>query len=259
MKIATIQSKISENIWENVNEITKLIEKSASLGANLAHFPEGALSGYPKQQIKSWDQVNWLDLDKAIKKIQNICKSQKINAAFGCNYKYDKDNRPFNSVLLFSDSGQIINRYDKRFCSHSEITDWYTAGTKPITISLNGLKFGIILCIEVNFPELFLEYEKMDVDCILLSTYSESKMFAIQAQGHAACNNYWISFSTPQNMSSVQQSIFIGPDGSVVGQCKPNHSDITINTIDLKDPDWDIPCNKARPWRRLARTQTIYR
>lgn len=259
MIIATTQTIIHKDTTLNSLEIIKLIKKAASYKANLIHFPECALSGYAKQQIQDWSHINWDILNIELQKVQQACLKYNIHAAIGSNFLFCQNQRPRNSILWIDNKGKMSSRYDKRFCSHSEISDWYSPGKKPLTRVINGIKFGFILCIEVNFPELFMEYESLGVDCILMSSYSDSSMFAIQAQGHAACNNYWLSLSIPQNVSSKQSSVFIGPDGSIISTCKPNQSDLIINSIDPNLDKWDIPCNKARPWRRLARLGDIYK
>jgi len=93
---------------------------------------------------------------------------------------------------------------------------------------------------------------------ISLSAYSDSQMFAIQAQGHAACNNFWISYSVPLNTSQKQPSCFIGLDGKIIDSCKKGLPDIIIHKIDPEAVEWDIPCKKARPWRRIASLGKVY-
>jgi hypothetical protein len=39
-----------------------------------------------------------------------------------------------------------------------------------VTFDIDGLRFGLLLGMEVHFPELFIEYERLDVDCVLFST-----------------------------------------------------------------------------------------
>jgi hypothetical protein len=44
--------------------------------------------------------------------------------------------------------------------------------------------------IEVNFPEIFLDYRERKIDCILFSSFPEDPTFEILARGHAAAHNY---------------------------------------------------------------------
>jgi hypothetical protein len=57
--IASVQSYISADVRENGQEIRRLMQHARAEGAVIAHFPEGAMSGYTKSQIKTWDHVDW--------------------------------------------------------------------------------------------------------------------------------------------------------------------------------------------------------
>jgi hypothetical protein len=46
----------------------------------------------------------------------------------------------------------------------------YTPGATPITFEVDGVRFGCSLGIEVHLPEIFIEYERLDVDCVLFSS-----------------------------------------------------------------------------------------
>ncbi|MEP1231649.1 MAG: carbon-nitrogen hydrolase family protein [Litorimonas sp.] len=256
--MATAQSEITSNLDINARNIQQLIQRAAEAGADIVHFPEGALSGCVKTQIRDWNEFDWQDLEEQLSNIARLCGKLGIWAVIGSAHNEHNRHRPFNSLYIIDDTGKLAKRYDKRYCSHSEITDWYVAGISPITIEVKGIKLGFALCIEIQFPEIFQEYEQLNVDCVLLSAYSESPMFAIQAQGHAACNNIWMSYSVPRNLSRAQASCMIAPDGNVLGTCENNKDDITLHEINPNAPQWDIPCQKARPWRRKARLGDIY-
>ncbi|MEM6427724.1 MAG: carbon-nitrogen hydrolase family protein [Deinococcota bacterium] len=256
--IASAQAQIYSTPWENAEAACQLIAAAKQAGADLVHFPEGAFSGYVKQQIKHWDDVDWDALEHALLHICTCAKDTGMWVVGGSNHRLTPPHWPHNSLLIIDSDGQLHTRYDKRFLSHTEVTNWYTPGSVPITFEVNGYTFGCAICIEVQFPEVFGEYRELGVDCVLLSSYSDSTMFGIQAQGHAACNNIWLSFSIPAQMSADCPSRIIGPSGELVAQCAPNQAEVTLYTLDRDDPRWDIPLHKARPWRQKARAGNIY-
>jgi len=256
--IATAQSLISRDVRENGNEIRSLMHEAKASSARVVHFPEGALSGYIKAQIKSWDEVDWSLLDSEIEIIKQLAKDLQLWVVFGCNHQGGTNERPYNDLYVISDEGTVHGRYSKRLISHTEITDWYTPGNTPLVFELDGISFGCLLCIEIQYPELFMEYERLGIDCLLFSAYSKSPVFATQAQGHAACNSYWLSFSVPTNTSENCASRFIGPEGSVLSACPNCQSGLIVNKIDPKDPKWVVPIKHSRPWRRRARSGEIY-
>ena len=259
MRLATSQTRIVADLAENAQEIERHLRAAKKADADLVHFPEGALSGYAKREInRDWTEFDWDGYDKSLNALGTVCRELHLWGVIGGVHRNSAEERPFNCLHIIAPSGDVTTRYDKRYCSHTEISYWYRAGQYPVVIDVKGLKVGFLLCIEIQFPELFSEYERLGVDCVLLSAYADKVMFGIQAQGHAACNNYWISYSVPANASAQQPSILLGPDGRIIQSCERNHSDQFIELIDPSAAKWDGPCKKARPWRRRARSREIY-
>ncbi len=146
-------------------------------------------------------------------------------------------------------------------CSHSELADWYAPGAEPVIFDIDGIRFGTALCIEVQFPEVFIEYARRGVDCMLFSAYSDDPMYGIQAQAqaHAATNNFWLSLSIPALIGNRLSSGMIGPDGHYLSQPLANGAPgLVCSAIDRADARFDVAIRKARPWRASARSGEIY-
>jgi predicted amidohydrolase len=142
---------------------------------------------------------------------------------------------------------------------HTEITRFYTPGTVPCTFEVDTFRFGCLLCIEVNFPELWLEQAALDVDCVLFSTFSEDLIFDVLARGHAAANGFWVSVAVPAQHADAMPSGVIGPHGYRIASTPTGRRPAVICVdLDRTDPALDVALHKARPWRRLARSGAIY-
>lgn len=263
MKIAAAQSIITGDIAENGRTIRALIEQAAHEGARLVNFCEGALSGYAKAQINSpenWLDLDWTTHDTELAAIADTCKRLNIFAVVGSAHPLPAPHPPHNSQYVFSDDGSLIGHYDKRFLSHSELQGWFTPGTQALTFEVDGYRFGCLTCIEVQFPELFMDYERRDVDAILFSSYGIRSFFQIALRAHAGFNCVWISGATPAQTAHEGPAGIIGPDGKVVAHCAAEQrNQLAFATLDRNDPSFDGALNKARPWRRQARQGDIYR
>ena len=216
------------------------------------------MSGYCKAQIKNWDQVDWCALQQELEETAKFAGELGIWTVIGSNHRLSEPHRPHNSLYVISASGTLHTRYDKQWCSHTELSDWYTPGQSLCSFEVEGWRFGCALCIEIQFPELFLAYESLDIDCLLFSSYSDSSLFGIQARAYAASHTFWFSFSTPSQMSSKLASHMIGPDGTIQSCCTPNHSTLCISTLDSQSEEWHIPLKLAKPWRKAAKQGEIY-
>lgn len=259
LRIATAQNRVTGDPGTNANEIHGLMSRARDAGADLIHFPEGAISGYCKSPIKSWVEVDWTSLKEQLELTCQHAAETNLWVVLGCNHRLSVPNRPHNSLYVIAPDGKLHARYDKQYCSHTEIEDWYTPGRSNVVFDVDGFRFGCSICVEIQFPELFLSYEKQGVDCMLFSSFSDSEMFRVQAQAYAAANNYWISFSVPTQQSDIVPSTMIGPDGTIVGTCTPGESGIVVSDLDGEAVEWEIPLKRARPWRTKARQGDIYR
>jgi predicted amidohydrolase len=256
--IATAQGRISVDVRANGREIRRLMWQARSGGASLAHFPEGALSGYTKSQIKDWGNVDWDALDDELHQTAALACELRLWVVFGCNHRLTPPHRPHNSLYVVSDRGELVTRYDKRFLSHTEVSRFYTPGQDACLFEVGGWRFGCALCIEIQFDEVLRYYADRGVDCVLFSSYSEDPMFGIQAQGYAASHSFWVSVSVPAQCSHALASRLIAPNGEVQGTV-PMTRGVLIETLDVSDPRWDVALNHAKPWRSLARDGSIYR
>lgn len=262
MKIAAAQSIVTKSIAENGQTIRTLIQLAAKNGARLVNFCEGALSGYSKAQIASpedWQNFNWSAHAAEMEAIAETCRKNSIFAVIGSASPLPAPQPPHNSQYTINDRGEMIARYDKRYLSNSELSGWFTPGKHPTTFEVDGFHFGCLTCIEVQFPELFMEYEQLDVDAVLFSSYGIGNFFQIALRAHAGFNCIWISAATPAQKAPQGAAGILAPDGKVIASCNAEPSNqLVFAKLDREDTHYDIPLKKARPWRRTARSGKIY-
>jgi predicted amidohydrolase len=259
LTIAVAQSRISADVRENGREVRELMRPARAEGAAIVNFPEGAMSGCSKAQIKAWDRVDWDALVDELNAVAGLARVLGLWVVVGCSHRLTPPHRPHNSLHVISDRGELVTRYDKRFLSHTEVTAWHTPGRDPCVFEVDGWRFGCALCIEVHFPEVFRQYAELGVDCVLFSAYADDAMFGIQAQGYAASHSFWVSLSTPTQMSRGFSSRLIAPTGEVQAAATPAVSGVVLGMLDERCPRGDVALHRARPWRAKARDGVIYR
>ncbi|KZL13480.1 hypothetical protein PsAD2_03769 [Pseudovibrio axinellae] len=74
ISIAIAQSLVTADVAANGRHIRDCMEQASRNGVRLAHFPEGALTGYVKAQIKSWGQVDWHQVEEELLLIKEAAK-----------------------------------------------------------------------------------------------------------------------------------------------------------------------------------------
>jgi predicted amidohydrolase len=254
LRIAVAQPVITADARANGETVRRLLRAAASEGARLVQFPEGLLSGYAKEQIQDWSDVDWDAVRDELTQVMALAAELRVWVVLGSAHPLTSPNRPHNSLYVISDRGTVVDRYDKQYCSHTEITRFYSPGFRTVTFEIDGFRFGCALCIEINFPRLFSEYERLGVDCVLLSAYPVDSVFEVKARAHTATNCYWIAMSLPGQTRHLMNSGLIGPDGEYVA-----HVNGELAVAELNRAAFDIWLTKARPWRATAQRGDIYR
>jgi predicted amidohydrolase len=248
LRIAIAQLPITSDARVNGKAVRTSMREAAKGGARLIQFPEGMLSGYAKHQITDWEEVDWQAVRKELVAIMALAAELELWVVLGSAHPLTPPHRPHNSLYIISDEGKLVNRYDKRILSHNEITNYYTAGSYPIVFDIDGFRLGCIICVEINFPKLFIEYGELGVDCLLLSAYPVDAIFYTKAKAYAAIQNYWISMATPTETAPFISSAIIGPNGEPINRLEIEQG-LVLAELDPSKPEYDIALTKARPWR----------
>ncbi|MER7408122.1 carbon-nitrogen hydrolase family protein [Streptomyces sp. NPDC000070] len=272
LRLAVAQSTVPEDPTDQGalraagQEIRALMVEAAEAGARLVQFPEGAVT-YPSKHVMAagpdgelvpadWSRAAWDVLREEAESITALAGRLGLWTVFGSIHPLTPPNRPHNSLYVVSDHGQLVARYDKRFLSHTEVSFLYSPGHQPLVIEVNdGIRFGFALCIEANFPEIFAEYERLDVDCVLLSVMVDDAPRARVAQAYGTLYNYWLGYAVPAQFSATTPSGIVAPGGRWLEQCPADGQPaLAVADIDLDsaNPDIDVALRYARPWRRRA-------
>ncbi|HET8669735.1 MAG TPA: carbon-nitrogen hydrolase family protein [Candidatus Saccharimonadales bacterium] len=257
LRIAIAQLPITGDAKRNGDAVRKAMTEAAGDGARLVQFPEGMLSGYAKNPIMDWAEVSWDAVRHELESIMQLAHDLKVWVVLGSAHPLTAPNWPHNSLYVISDEGKLVTRYDKRVVSYTEVTRFYTPGYEPITFEIDGYRFGCVICVEINFPELFIEYQRLGIDCLLFSAYPVDAIFDTKARAYAAIHNYWVSLSTPEETASFIKSALIGPDGETIKAVETGQG-VIIAQLDRGAPQFDIALNKARPWRDSIATDPRY-
>lgn len=257
LRLAIAQLPITADARKNNEEVQSAMRDAAKGGARLIQFPEGMLSGYAKHQISDWKEVDWQLVRIELETIMALAAKLKVWVVLGSAHPLTPPHWPHNSLYIISDEGKIINRYDKRIVSHTEVNNFYTAGYEPVVFDIDGFRFGCIICVEINFPKLFMEYGDLGVDCLLLSAYPVDAIFYTKARAHASIQNYWISMATPTETASFISSALIGPNGEPINTLEAEQG-LVFGELDRSKSEFDIALTKSRPWRASVETDPKY-
>jgi nitrilase len=187
LKIAAIQMVSTASLQENLETARRLIKATAHDGAQIAVLPEY----FCIMGLKDTDKVNVrekLGGGPIQEELAAIAKDSGIYLIAGTIPLEAKDpNKVLNTTLVFSPDGQRVGRYDKiHLFGFQTSTERYQesetieAGDQPgivkITINDTEWSFGLSICYDLRFPELYRALGQVDCHIIPAAfTYTTGK------------------------------------------------------------------------------------
>jgi len=161
LKVGLVQySPVWEDKSANQKKIKSLIEKTSSL--NLMVFPEMTLTGFTMKSNEFAEKID----GESYSFFLEIAKEKNCSVMYGIIEK--GKNKNFNTLVHLNNQGKIINTYRKIHpFSYSKEDKNYGKGKETVISKVQGFKFGLSICYDLRFPELYRYYGKEKVDVII--------------------------------------------------------------------------------------------
>ncbi|MBL4622331.1 MAG: NAD+ synthase [Immundisolibacteraceae bacterium] len=139
------------DIQGNVTEVAKLAEQARDeFNADLMVCPELTLSGYPPEDLLHRPEF-LQQMDDALRTLQRSITG--IHLIVGHPQRYQQ--ALYNAASIIG-GGKIIGTYYKQLLPNYSVFDekrYFTAGTDPLVVPVNGFKLGITICEDIWQPE----------------------------------------------------------------------------------------------------------
>jgi predicted amidohydrolase len=287
--VATCQFPVSSDIGANLVWIKKQMTAAAQRGAQVAHFPEAALSGYTGVDVDSFDGMDWDRLRGCTLDVADHCLRLGIWTVLGFAHPLSEGHKPHNSLYVIDDRGVIVERYDKRFCggdAHGRNGDLahYSPGDHPSVWTIDGVRCAALICYDFRFPELHRQYKSLGVQMVFHSfhaanltperideigarigpslqrvnraathTYPGITMPAAMTAA-ASANHMWISCPNSSARQSCWPSFFVRADGVTTGRLRRNVAGVPVSRIDTNEDLYD----STAAWRNRALAGTLH-
>lgn len=163
LKIGLLQySPVWENRDASIEKINSLLSIYNLDDVGLLVFPELSLTGFTMKSKLFAEEIDGI----SFRFFMDLSKKFKLDIFAGIIESYD--NKIYNSLIHFDSKGLIKVRYRKihPFSSSGENLN-YSSNSTPVTTKIGKITFGLSICYDLRFPELYRFYgkEKVDVLC----------------------------------------------------------------------------------------------
>ncbi|NIA30578.1 MAG: NAD+ synthase [Actinobacteria bacterium] len=233
----------------NRDKIIEKMKKAVSLGCDLVAFPELSISGYPPEDLLLRKQFI-LDQKQILDEITS--RVEDIVCVLG--FTDSLDGKLYNSaVVLQNKTVQAV--YHKIQLPNYSVFDedrYFTAGTSPIVVSLNGVKIGLSICEDIWIQDSVTESEAFCGGAELLLNISASPYHTFKVRerwelmtDRARKTKSFIAYCNlvggQDELVFDGNSLIVSPGGKAVAAGKAFDEDFIT---------FDIDISQVRLWRK---------
>lgn len=174
INIASIQMISGVSVDKNLDEAEKLIKEAATLGAKIAVLPEFFVRISDARDNSFNAIIENLGNGAIQDRLATIARQNNIFLIAGSiPIRTENSNKCYNSSLIYDNTGKLLVNYNKIHLFKFENSTLkfdegitFAPGKKIITIDIEGFKFGLAICYDLRFPEMFRMMK--DIDAIIL-------------------------------------------------------------------------------------------
>jgi nitrilase len=266
LNMASIQMVSTPSLNENLETAARLIKAATDSGAQIAVLPEYfCLMG-----LKDTDKVNAREVAGSgpiQERLSSIAQENNIYLVAGTiPLEAKESDKVLNTSLVFDPQGIQIARYDKihlfgfqTSTERYEESETISAGSLPgqfsIEIDAVEWRFGLSICYDLRFPELYRALGQVDCHIIPAAfTYTTGKdHWEILLRARAIENQCYVLASAQGGLHLNQrrtwgESMLIDPWGEILSNLPEGEGFIqgTLSKDKLKEVRSKLPALKHR-------------
>jgi predicted amidohydrolase len=170
MKIALGQFGVSSNKGGNVAHMLAMIAEASAAGAALIVFPEVAMVNIDERDRVS-DVAEPID-GPFVDQLAQAARRSNVAVVAGFLESIPGSDKAYNSAVAIAADGLVIGTYRKIHMFDAfgkrESSRNMPGNGDTLIFQLADVKFGVAICYDLRFPELFRHFAEQGVDVALI-------------------------------------------------------------------------------------------
>jgi len=246
LQVAVIQMTSSLNWQENLATASELVHQATKDGAKLVVLPEFFISignGSGENMLELAENLGVGKIQEHLKHLAQQCNICLVAGTVPIRSKNSK--KYYNTTIVYNNLGEMICYYNKVHLfkiDHAEHkideSKYFEHGKDIVTFNYNNFSFGLAICYDLRFPELFREM--VGVDAIIVPAaftyYTGQFHWEVLLRARAIENQCYIiaAAQTGTHQSGRQtfgHSMIVDPWGDIK-QVLPHGQGAVIATLD---------------------------
>jgi predicted amidohydrolase len=235
MKIALFQIDcVWENKQANFDKVRSLMPRVRGKGVDLVCLPECFATGYTMNPVPYAEGIK----GETCVFLSGLARAEGM-AVIG-SFIEKTEGRPRNSVVVFDKKGERIAHYSKIFLfSYAGEDKHYERGDELAVFNLMGASWGLAVCYDLRFPELFRAYVDRGVNGVFVSANwpaERSAHWEVLLRARSLDNQIYVIGVNRVGVSPQAEyrgrSMAIGPSGERAGGPPCDREEVIIVDVD---------------------------
>jgi deaminated glutathione amidase len=262
LDLAVIQLSSRDDVAHNLEACERLVAAAAGRGARVVVLPEnfayfGPESGRRAHAERPGDPA--APIQSALARMARAGACYLV--AGGMPFASTDAARPHNAAPVFGPDGALLETYRKIHLFDVDLADGTTlresastlAGDEPCVVNLAGFEFGLSICYDLRFPELYRKLVRAGAEVLLvpaaftLHTGKDHwhvllRARAIEDQCYVAAAAQWGAH--PHGRQTYGHSLIADPWGTVVAECSDGvgFTMATLSRSKIQSVRRSLPC-----------------
>lgn len=152
--------------------------------------------------------------------MRQLARKLNLWVILGSTHCLGAEDKPTNCLYVISNTGRIRNRYDKMMCTEGDLKVYFP-GNRLVTITIKGVKCGLLICADLGNPNLYHAYRRRGVKVLFHSYYNARFKGPIPNNNYVVPGNraksreygMWIVANNSSARHSCWPTFVAGPDG----------------------------------------------
>lgn len=168
IRVSMLQmSSIVGDIEANCKKIENLLSSEKENFTDVLVLPEVWTVGWACDKFVG--SAENISDSRVIEFLSNLAKKYNINIIGGSVITKSSD-KFYNTCPVVSRSGELIDTYSKMHlfsyygCNEG---NYITPGNSPVMVEIDGVNFGLSICYDIRFPEIYRAYRKSNADILV--------------------------------------------------------------------------------------------
>jgi predicted amidohydrolase len=213
-------ASVPDDVEENTAVLSRTLLAAKDLGVELVIAPELFITGYNvANPISGYPQSQWLE------EVSKLCLEYGVALILGGPEV--QGSVVFNSSYFIDDCGRLLDIYRKTHLFGDDERAAFAAGDEmPKVIDFHGIKIAIMICYDVEFPEMVRSAAVRGADLVAVPT-AQMVPFTFVAESLIATraweNQIYVAYANhdaqERGLKYVGRSSICAPDGSQMASC----------------------------------------